>query len=171
MKRNAVRVAGGGLALRVEPGARRVSRRLGLGLFGFGALWFAASSCWANRLEVVVTGVDRARGHVRVEVCTRNTFLKRKCPYEGDAPATMGVTVVTIPDVPPGMYAIQAYHDDTDRGVVHQNFLGIPREKIGFSNNARIHWSGPYFNEAAFWVASEVTRVSIRVKHIFGVDG
>jgi uncharacterized protein (DUF2141 family) len=120
----------------------------------------------ASLVQIAVTGVTDPRGHVRVELCTRDTFLTSSCPYQGVAPATPGQTLVTI-EAPPGEYAVQAFHDETDQGVVHQNLLGIPREKIGFSNDAPIRLSGPRFGDAAFSVGATVERITLRLRHLF----
>ncbi|MDB5446682.1 MAG: hypothetical protein JWQ97_1999, partial [Phenylobacterium sp.] len=78
-----------------------------------------------NVLRVVVSGVSSAAGDVRVDVCTRSEFL-HDCRYSASAPATPSVTVVIVKDLPPGVYAIQAYHDRNDNYSVDQNFLGVP---------------------------------------------
>ncbi len=127
----------------------------------------ASAQAHATMVQIAVTGVGDSRGHVRVELCTKDTFLTSACPYQGAAPATPGLTWVTIAEVPPGEYAAQAFHDETDAGVVHQNILGIPRERIGFSNNAPLHVRGPLWKDAAFSVGSEVSRISLKLRHLF----
>jgi len=129
---------------------------------------FATQAAHAAQVEVDVAGVEQARGHIRVAICTQDTFLKLSCPYEGAAEARPGLTVVKVDGVPPGVYAAQVFHDDTDGGVIHQNLLGIPREAIGFSNNAPLHLSGPHFSEAAFMVRTGVARISLRLHKLFG---
>ena len=98
--------------------------------------------------------VDHVRsdeGHVRVDVCTRDTFLQGGCPYSGEAPAVKGMTTVVVSGVPPGVYAAQVYHDRNDDHTVNRSRpLGIPREEIGFSNNAPIGFRGPRWDNAAF---------------------
>lgn len=118
-------------------------------------------------VQVAVTGVENSRGHVRVELCTRATFLTEDCPYQGVAPAQPGATIVTVAQVPPGEYAAQAFHDVTDQGVVHQNFLGVPKERIGFSNDAPLHLRGPRFREAAFIVGDPLQRITLRLRKLF----
>lgn len=129
-----------------------------------------AASAHAAVVEIAVTGIVQARGHVRVQLCTKDTFLKPSCPYQGAAPATVGATVVKIDAVEPGEYAVQAFHDESDQGVVHQNFLGVPRERIGFSNDAAVHLRGPRFKDAAFFVGQEAERITLKVRHLFRVD-
>jgi uncharacterized protein (DUF2141 family) len=120
----------------------------------------------AAEVAVHVTGVSNPRGHVRVELCTRRTFLTDACPYTAAAPATVGETVVEISEVPPGEYAIQAFDDDLDAGHVHQNILGIPRERVGFSNDAPLHVQGPIFSEAAFKVGEGAREVTLRLRKV-----
>jgi uncharacterized protein (DUF2141 family) len=127
-----------------------------------------ATPAMAAMIEISVTGVHDARGHVRVDVCTRDTFLKGSCPYSGEAVATPGETLVTVADVPPGRYAVQAFQDETDQGVVHQNVLGIPKEAIGFSNNAPLRLRGPRFSDAAFSVGHNVERITLKLRRLFG---
>jgi uncharacterized protein (DUF2141 family) len=128
-------------------------------------LALTAGAARAAKVEIHVLDVSDARGHVRAELCTRDTFLTGNCPYGGAAPATPGETVVAI-DAPPGRYAIQAFHDDLDEGRVHQNFLGIPREQIGFSNDAPLRLRGPSFKDAAIAVGDGVREVTLRLRKI-----
>jgi len=130
---------------------------------------FWTAPAHAALVEVAVTGVHDTHGHIRVDICTRDTFLKDSCPFSGEAQATLGSTVVTVAGVPPGEYAVQAFHDETDQGVIHQNALGIPRESIGFSNNAPLHIHGPRFNDASFWVDHNIERITLKLRKVFGV--
>ncbi len=125
-----------------------------------------SSAASAAVVEVAVTGVIQARGHIHVDLCTQETFLKDNCPYAGTAVATPGSTVVTITGVPPGEYAAQVFHDEHDDGTVHRTVLGIPTEPIGFSNDAPLHLRGPKFKEAAFAVEHGVERITLRLRNI-----
>lgn len=148
--------------------ARRLSACAALTVAASLAVLAPAAPAGAAIVEVAVTGVAQARGHVRVELCTRDTFLTEACPYQGAAPATVGATVVRIAEVPPGVYAAQAFHDETDQGVIHQNLLGVPRERVGFSNDAPLHVRGPRFKEAAFLVGDEAERITLKLRRLFG---
>ena len=131
------------------------------------AMALLAGSAHAALVEVAVTGIAAARGHVRVELCTKTTFLTDDCPYQGQAPAMVGATVVKIARVAPGEYAAQAFHDETDQGIVHQNILGIPKERIGFSNDAPLRVRGPRFEDAAFFVGREAQHITLRLRRLF----
>lgn len=55
-------------------------------------------------------------------------------------------------DIPPGTYAVAVFHDENANGKLDKNFLGIPREGYGASNNVRPKMSAPAFKDAAFSV-------------------
>jgi uncharacterized protein (DUF2141 family) len=115
-------------------------------------------------LIVDVTGVPSSKGVVRVNVCTPGTFLKGSCPYSGVAPAVQGETTVTINDVPPGVYAVQLYHDRKDLGHVDRGLFGIPKESIGFSNNAPVGLHGPRFGRAAFAHGEDAQTITVTLR-------
>ena len=53
-------------------------------------------------------------------------------------------------DLQPGTYAIAVFHDENSNGRLDRNFLGIPREGVGASNNAKGHFGPPSFHDASF---------------------
>ena len=116
-------------------------------------------------LEVTVSEVWRPGGHVRVDVCTRDTFLRATCPYSGDAPARVGETTVTIRDVPPGTYALQVYHDVNDNPRVAQGFMGVPKEGVGFSRDPGLGMHGPSFESAEVIHGTAPQSLSGRLRH------
>ena len=96
-----------------------------------------------------VDGVRDDTGHVRVDVCTEDTFLKKDCPFSGAAVAVKGITTVRVEGVPPGLYAAQVYHDrNDDHRVDRSRPLGIPLEEIGFTNDAPVGLKGPKWSKA-----------------------
>ncbi len=73
--------------------------------------------------------------------------------------------MVTIDDVPPGLYAAQAFHDENGDGLLNRNILGLPKEAMGFSRNAPMRLGPPRFADAAFAVGDDVTRVAFTLKY------
>jgi uncharacterized protein (DUF2141 family) len=53
-------------------------------------------------------------------------------------------------DIPPGTYAMAVVHDENMNGKLDTNFLGIPREGYGFSNDAKGPLGAPPFSAASF---------------------
>jgi uncharacterized protein (DUF2141 family) len=118
-------------------------------------------------IEVAVAGVRNASGQVKVDVCTEATFLK-DCPWSATARAHAGTVVVEVHGVPPGRYAIQAFHDANNNGECDQGLFGIPREGVGFSNDAFKGWSRPKFGNAAFDFNGGRLRLALKLRHMLG---
>jgi uncharacterized protein (DUF2141 family) len=60
---------------------------------------------------------------------------------------------VVFSKLPAGSYAVAVYHDKKNNKNLEKNYLGIPTEAYGFSNNARRTFSAPSFEEASFMVS------------------
>jgi uncharacterized protein (DUF2141 family) len=53
-------------------------------------------------------------------------------------------------DIPPGIYAIAAIHDENLDGKLATNWVGLPTEGYGFSNDATASLGSPSFDAASF---------------------
>ena len=53
-------------------------------------------------------------------------------------------------DIPPGTYALAVIHDENSNGKLDTNWLGIPTEGYGFSNDAKGLLGAPSFSAASF---------------------
>jgi len=53
-------------------------------------------------------------------------------------------------DIPPGTYAMAVVHDENMNGKLDTNWLGIPTEGYGFSNDAKGILGAPSFSAASF---------------------
>ncbi len=62
-------------------------------------------------------------------------------------------------EVPPGVYAVAVHHDANSNGKLDANFLGIPREGYGVSNDVRPRFRAPRFSEARVVVTRDTTLV------------
>jgi uncharacterized protein (DUF2141 family) len=53
-------------------------------------------------------------------------------------------------DIPPGTYALVVIHDENMNGKLDTNWLGIPKEGYGFSNDVKALLGAPLFSAASF---------------------
>lgn len=74
-----------------------------------------------------------------------------------------GVTC-RFPGVKPGRYAIAASHDLNGNRVTDTNFIGLPKEDWGVSNDARPSLRAPTFAEAAFEVREGTAPTTLDVR-------
>ena len=66
-------------------------------------------------------------------------------------------------EIPDGEYAIAFFIDANGNKKLDKNFLGIPKEQFGFSNNAMGTLSAPSFEQAKFKVAGNTVQ-NIKLK-------
>lgn len=53
-------------------------------------------------------------------------------------------------DIPAGTYALAVIHDENVNGKLDVNWLGVPKEGYGFSNDAKGFLGAPSFSAASF---------------------
>ncbi|GIL39362.1 DUF2141 domain-containing protein [Roseiterribacter gracilis] len=123
-----------------------------------------SSTASAADLVVDVTNVRSSRGHVRLSVCDEAHFGGEGCAYDGVADAREGVTRVIVHGVPAGRWAVQAFHDENDNEAFDQNFLGLPQEGFGFSNNPPLRGK-PHYADSAIDVREPTTEISLRLRN------
>lgn len=61
---------------------------------------------------------------------------------------------VELPDVPPGEYAVVVVHDENGNNDLDTSWIGIPKEGIGASNNAKGRMGPPRWRDAKFTVTA-----------------
>lgn len=61
-----------------------------------------------------------------------------------------GKSVAVFKNLPGGEYAVSVFHDQNDNKKMDTNFLGMPKEGVGASNNARGHFGPPKYKDAKF---------------------
>lgn len=87
-------------------------------------------------LVIEISNVKQNSGNIVVEIYQdKSGWLKspfRKITLSADENSKTATLAV-----PPGKYAVSIYQDVNENGKLDQNFLGIPKEPIGFGNNYR----------------------------------
>lgn len=122
-------------------------------------------------LTIDVGNVRVGTGVVHVDVCPEAKFLKEDCPWSGNARARVGETRVTVGNLPAGRYAVQAFLDENGNGKVDRGFLGIPKEGVGFSNDAKIRLGPPKFADAEFAFDGTGRTIRLNLRYFTGPSG
>ena len=78
--------------------------------------------------------------------------------------ADSSVVTFTISDLPVGEYAIALYHDINSDKICNKNWIGIPTESYGFSNNVRVIFSSPSFEKTKFSLNEDLA-INVKLKH------
>jgi uncharacterized protein (DUF2141 family) len=127
------------------------------------AATFGAAAAAAD-LTVEVQGVESTAGAVAVALFDNAEAFPTKFAHGQRVKAEGKQAVVVFRDLPPGRYAVSAYHDANENKKLDRGLFGIPKEPYGFSQEARGFGGPPEFRDAAFELPAEGTRISVRVK-------
>ena len=122
-----------------------------------------------NLIHVEIDGLRSDKGQV---VCSlfssASDFPKHtdKAVPHAQAEISAGHAACEFPGVAPGTYAISVFHDENSNGKMDTNFMGIPREGVGASNNARGHFGPPKFDAAAFTYSGGRLDLKITISYL-----
>ncbi len=122
-----------------------------------------ASPAAPGDVQLRILGLRNTGGDVRAAVCNEGEFLASRCALRGTAAASAGAIV--IKDVPPGQYAVQAFHDENGNGLLDRTSLGRPAEGMAFSRDAPMRFGPPKYRDAVVQVPPEGGILSITMRY------
>lgn len=113
------------------------------------------------RLTIHIEGFRRRTGQVYIGLFRQadgfpGTISKAFLHEKQVVPAN-GAATVQFPSVPLGIYAVSVFDDEDGDGKMKTNWLGIPLEGVGVSNNVRSHFGPPHFKDACFELRQDTT--------------
>ncbi len=128
-------------------------------------MWVLAAVANAGELTVTITDIREARGFLMVALVNSDAAWnnKEKSVAEQKVAAAQGEVKLQFKDLTPGTYAVQVMHDENENYKLDTNFLGIPTEGYGFSNNPNLMRKA-HFDEARFDVGAEDASITIRLR-------
>ena len=110
-------------------------------------------------LAVHIAGLQEVSGNVFVAIYdSKDTWLSDDTVQDRKvtiSEALQDGLVQTSFELPPGEYALTVFYDRDDDGELDTNFIGIPKEPIALSNNAKAKFGPPKFVDAAFQLGEE----------------
>jgi uncharacterized protein (DUF2141 family) len=114
---------------------------------------------------VKIIGLLSEKGQVKIAMFnSAGTWLGDHPKYNTTIDVNSQSVSWELGDVPYGDYGITVFHDENKNGKMDKNFLGIPQEPYGFSNNMRVMFRPPSWDKSKFVVTGPTTDVSIEVK-------
>lgn len=116
-----------------------------------------------DSLEIIIENIDSSEGVLRICLFDNETDFMRNpvsCKEVGKFSVPKHILSFRIPS--DRACALIVYHDLNNNGRLDRNFLGIPREPYGFSNNPSTRFGPPGYHEASF-DASQNQSITIRL--------
>ena len=109
-------------------------------------------------LEVRVSGAEAQSGQLLLslfdseESYLKEPLLERRIPVNGE-----GEGIFLIESLETGVYAVSVIYDEDSDGELDTGLFGIPKEKIGMSNNAKSSFGPPSFEKTRFELNSSIS--------------
>lgn len=69
-------------------------------------------------------------------------------------------------NVPPGTYALSAIHDENNNKALDTNWIGIPKEGVGASRDAKGSFGPPKFDEAKIRYEGGALSLSLKMQYL-----
>jgi uncharacterized protein (DUF2141 family) len=123
---------------------------------------------WGTPIHVHVHGIRNVQGTVKVVLYGPNPqdfLVKGKKTDREREPAEEGSMTLCVAAPDKGRYAVVVYHDENDNHKFHRNWIGLPIEGFGVSNDPTLFLAPPNFEEAAFEVNGDLTNVEVEIKY------
>ena len=146
---------------------RRIMMRLTTAVFL--TLW--ATLAQSADLSVRVQGAP-AEGILVLQVYdSPNAFGDFRDPVREVRAPIQADNLYQINDVPSGDVAVLVYVDENENGLIDKNFIGIPKEPLGISNNYRPK-GPPAFARAKFTISDgESATIDVEIYRVLGKRG
>ena len=121
-----------------------------------------ASALPSVKLIVQVSGI-KEKGTIRIAVFDQpDGFPDANAAVRlATAKAREDGVTVAIEKMMPGTYAIAAFHDLDEDGILSTNLVGIPTEPYGFSGDSRGRFGPPSFSDVAFELSVEDGNITV----------
>lgn len=110
-----------------------------------------------SNIKVNITGFSSNKGKVMLALYDSEANFLNKHLIGKQASITNKSANVTLTNVPNGIYAISVFHDSNNNHELDTNFMGIPKEDYGCSNNAKGFFGPPKWRDAKFKLSTNKT--------------
>ena len=134
-----------------------------------GAVGHSQSSPPDNVIRVEITGARNAKGQILCALFSPGRAFPTKpenAVARTHSAIANGAGVCEFKGITPGRYAVSAFHDENSNGKIDTNFIGIPKEGLASSNDAKGHMGPPKFDAAAFEYPGGRMELKIRLMYL-----
>ena len=144
---------------------RLMSFSIAVGVLALSAA--AASAQGANRVGVTVTGVRSDAGVVRCGLYANSSGFPQPGRELRGAVARISGNQATcvFNNVPPGTYAVAAFHAEQNETRMQYGAFGKPKQGYGFSGNPSSSFGAPTFSAASFDYRGGTQALQVRLQY------
>jgi uncharacterized protein (DUF2141 family) len=104
-------------------------------------------------LDVKIQALESATGNILLELMDENETTLKSFIQKTDSTTC----IIKVTDIDRGIYAVKFFHDSNANGKMDFNWMGIPTEGFGFSNDAYGLFKPKKFKEWLFDISCDTT--------------
>ena len=112
-----------------------------------------------HQLMIIIRNLKTDNGVIMLELINEKEEAVRQTMEKIEN----GICTIELNNLEKGEYALRYYHDENKNGKMDCNKYGIPKEKYGFSNNARGFMGPPKMKKMLFVVEGD-TKMLLKCK-------
>ncbi len=118
-----------------------------------------------GNLTLNITGFENDEGSVKIALSnSKEEYSTKGQAFRGAIEVIVNKSARHIFDtIPFGTYAIKIYHDENNSDELDTNFIGVPSEDYGFSNNAKGSFGPASWKDAQFKFDQDSMVVEINI--------
>jgi uncharacterized protein (DUF2141 family) len=115
-----------------------------------------------SSLTVTISSIKNNTGKLTAEVYnSKGQFLKKA--FKTNATVIKNNSaIVVFNDLPKSEYTVMVYHDENNNGKLDKNFIGMPKEAVACSNNAKGFMGPPKYEDAKFSLVAD-SKITIKM--------
>ena len=113
-------------------------------------------------LTINVSGLKNNTGTLTAELYSSKEKFLKTFYKKGSTAIKSNTASFTFSDIPKGEYTVMVYHDENNNGKLDKNFIGMPKEPVACSNNAKGFMGPPKYDDAKFTVSVD-TKLNIKM--------
>lgn len=117
----------------------------------------------AQDIVVNISNLKSSNGNVYMSIYNSKTSFLNKGFKSAVSKIENNSCSITFKAIPNGIYAISFFHDENENKKMDSNFIGIPTEDYGCSNNAKGFMGPPKWEDAKFELSNKSITQNIKL--------
>jgi uncharacterized protein (DUF2141 family) len=120
-------------------------------------------------LKIEIVGIRNNNGRIGINIYNSKEGFPNehsKAIKTEFIPIKNNEATITFTHLKEGYYAVSIFHDENNNKKIETNWIGIPREGVGASNNAKGKFGPPKFIDAKFMLDDKEQTVIILVAYL-----
>lgn len=122
----------------------------------------------SGKVIIEVEAIQNSKGTIRLGVYNKKENLWEEAGVikNVEGKINQNTCTLTVYNLPYGEYAFAMLHDENGNKKMDYNWLGIPEEGFGFSNNPKVSLSAPSFEETKFRLDAPQKVIKMKMKYM-----